>query len=1245
MKNFFTVLFILAIYSLSLSAQTSFTYAVSAKDIYSGYIVKKVWLTSYEMPQISISKTAYVNASLPEDAIPSSPENFDILLGKERKRPFALVRIPAFNSGDGKTVKRIASITLNISENQPFAAAKGLAKTTASNSPLASGNWYKVSVPATGLYKVDYAFASSKFGIGNVPSANIRVFGSGGNMLPEDNSVTRGEGLQENAIWVMDGGDGVFGPGDYFIFYGSGPINWKYKAETKRFVHEKNLYEDKGYYFINFDQGAGKRISSMPSADLPNVTVTSFSDYAVHEKDLVNPGKFGKNWYGEEFATTPGKQNTRTIDMDLGPTDGNTMFRIQLASRSAAEGSTFTITMNGQPVGSYSLSAAARNDDDRPVSIKEVFWEQYYNSNKASFNFTYTPSLSNGIGYLDFIEINTRRQLAFTSESLLFREPSVVGSGNIANYIINNANSNTQVWDVSDPHNPTRIDGALSGNTYTFSRDAEYLHQFAAFNGSNLNAPEFVEKVENQNLQGSTPVDYIIVSHPYFYPSAERLAQFHRNRGMRVIVTTTKQVYNEFSSGGQDVSAIRDFARMFYDRAGNDTNQMPRYLLLFGDASYDYKDRVPNNTNMVPTFESAESFNVISSFCNDDFFGFLDDNENIENTRIANTLDIGVGRLPVKNATEAENVVNKIYTYKSAASLGPWRLSTTLIADDEDPAGPHLQDGEIMDTVIQKNSNIYNSTKIYEDIMEPVSTPGGARLPEANKAINDQVYKGTFLLNYNGHGNTQVLSHERILTEDDYNKWKNIDKLPFMVTATCDYGRFDHPDYVSSGEQLVLKADGGVIAGLTTTQLVYQYANRTINREFLDAQFRLVRDKWNKFGDAFRIAKNHTYSDANTTEDVLINFRKFALLGDPALEPNFPEHYIATNEILDGATGQKVDSISALGEYIVKGSVVDANGNKLDNFNGRLSVVFYDKARTVNTQTFYGNRTFNVRNNIIYRGKATVTNGDFSFAFITPKDINYEYGKGKLSLYAENGSTDGAGFNNNYTIGGYSDNPRTESRPPIVKPYIGDTLFKNGGITGSNTLLYVILEDETGINVSGNSVGHDLIAILDGDVSNPYIMNDYYETEANTYKRGYVKFPITNLPEGRHRLTVKAWDVNNNSGEGHVDFVVVNGGIVKIQNLMNYPNPFSDKTHFVFEHNHPDELLTAEIEIYNTSGERVASLKQNFEPNNSRSNEISWDGTNDRGAKLPAGVYIYKFKIATEKGIETIAHQKLVIVR
>lgn len=1244
MKRLFTSLPLLFIGVFSSLGQASVhRFDVQENDVYEGFVTKKIWLDHFAVPAVRLVDPEFTTSSGIQPSDPPAVE-VEIALGMERKRPFALVTVPAVHATGNRTIY-LRSFSLEVKESPGRPAPP--AKTTATESVLASGTWYKIAVTQKGIYKIDAAFLKDKLGVdpSSIDTRNIRIYGNGGEILSENNAIPVPDDLVENAIEVRDGGDNRLDPGDLVLFYAGGPIGWTADSTKKTFYHKNNIYEDKSYYFITFDKGTGKRVATQGNAPVANTTVNSYDDHLVHEQDLINVGRFGKRWWGEDFGTEPGKQATRLFSFDLGSSDSAT-FRLTLGSQSSHWMNTFTVSVNNQLGRTFTLGST---NTDIPMSSANGEFRLPVPGGTAQVSISYSPGHPSGRGYLDFIEIISRRPLSFSNGFVSFRDWRSVGAGNVAAFNIAGANSSTVVWDVTNPLEPLRMAGTFTGNSYSFTNDAEKLHEYVAFDGSNLQTPEFIKKTENQNLHGTDHVDYIIVTHPNFTDAANKLADFHRqHNGLRVVVATTEQVYNEFASGSQDIGAIRDFARMLYKRAGNDTSNMPRYLLLLGDASFDYKDRIANNSNFVPTYETSESNNSIDGYCSDDYFSFLDDHENIEGlvagiTAIVNTMDLGVGRLPVSSADAANRIVDKIIRYASPASLGPWRLSTTIMADDGDD-NIHFTDGEAMAATINAHSNLYNENKVYVSALPLVSTPGGLRAPDANKAINDQVFKGTFLMNYNGHGSITTLAHERILTQDDFNNWKNGDKLPIIVTATCSFSKYDDPGYVSAGEQLIVKPDGGAIAMLTTTQLVYQYLNHEINVNFLNAFFRKYDGKWPTFGDAFRIAKNATYSKAGQSLSHLGNFRKFALLGDPALTAAFPRHNIATEAVLDGHTGLPTDTLKALGKYQISGSIKDESGNVLDNFNGRVYVTIYDKVKTARTITGPA-YTFKVQNNIIYKGKATVTNGLFSFTFIAPKDINYDFGKGKISYYAENGVTDAAGSDTTLSIGSSSDYIEPDDAPPVVKPFMNDSLFKDGGLTGTNSVLYVQLFDESGINVSGNSIGHDLTAVLDGNVATPYILNDYYETAPNDYKRGYVFFPISGLSEGKHSLRVKAWDMHNNSGEGIVNFEVAGGQVVKIYNLMNYPNPFSDKTHFVFEHNHPGEDLTVQIQIYSTSGYLVRTIKEDFTPNGSRSNEIVWDGTDNNGAKLPAGLYVYRLNLATKKGVEASAYQKLVLIR
>lgn len=1256
-KTFFWLCLLVSIWAAPATYAFTSTYQVAKQDIYAGYVTQKIWLDNYALPSVSISAVTFENnVPLPKDAVTTTPDQFKLLLGMDRKRPFLVVHVPVYTSVAG-TVNQVTGFTLTVNEQPQTVTPKGAAaKTTdVTTSVLASGTWYKIGITKTGFHKIDNNFiATLSPKPANASVSNMRIFGNGGPMLAENNMVPRPSDLQENATFITDNGTSA-------IFYGVGTTAWV--ADSIFFNHVKNIYSDTAYYFITFDKGPGLHVQEQAAIAGGNKTVTEFNYYDVHDSDGHNPAQLGKIWYGEGFY--PQASNlTQFFPFDIGTTVSDVYFNISVGHTAQNGGSRFNVTVNNQPAASYIFKQATPSGSENVMAMVIRRYQAACNSSVAKIGLEFAPADAGCIGYLDYIEINARRGLSLTGNQLSFRDNLSVGAGNVATYQLQGANANTRVWDVTNPQVPVLMNGTLNGSVYTFTQDAQTLHEFAAFNvtATDLYTPKFASTVANQNLHALGQVDCIIVTYPDFIEAANKLAEYHRRHdNMRVTVATTAQIYNEFSSGAQDLSAIRDFARMFYKRAGTDDAQMPKYMTLIGGASYDYKNRLPNNSNFVPVFESGKileivhekniingAINALSSFCSDDFYGFLDDSENIEDIKVINALDMGVGRLPARNKDDANALVDKIIGYTDPATLGKWRIAATVVADNNDDAGPHMAVAENMaETITKKTFNLYNMNKVYLDAIPTISTPAGPRCPNANAAINNDIYKGVFAMNYNGHGNTQIWAGERILTQDDYNTWHNEHMLPFMITATCDFGQFDHPQYVSAAEQLVLRKGGGVIAMLTTTQAVFSTYNETLNDQYLSAQFIHNADgSWNSFGEASRIGKNFTYmkplnlqSDGETA-----NYRKFGLLGDPALTPNFPKFNVNIDSIYDAVTMKHADTVKALGAYTISGSVHDNSNNVMTDFNGTVWVSFYDKHRTVKTIRGTG-ATYKIQDNIVYKGKATVVNGLFTLSFITPKDINYFYGTGKISTYAHNGTIDAAGVDTMAKIGGYSDNPQVNNTAPVVKPYINDSLFRNGGITGTNTSLFVTFFSPTGINSSGNSVGHDLTAVLDGNVEAPYILNDYYETEANTYKSGYLTFPLAGLANGKHTITVKAWDVNNNMGEGSVDFMVVDGQVMDIQNLMTYPNPFSNVTHFVFEHNHPDEQLDVQVNIYNAAGALAREIKETFTPSGSRTNEITWDGSDNNGNKLSSGVYIYRVNIASEKGFKSSAYQKLVIVR
>ncbi|MBS1645544.1 MAG: type IX secretion system sortase PorU [Bacteroidetes bacterium] len=1230
--------------------------AILPSEIHEGYFVKDLPLQHFAQPIVQISDAQYAPvSSVPKKVQPNEVSHYSTALGQERKQAFIRLRIPAYTINAEGQAQRLQSLSIKITEQEQTNDPKThhpLAKTSATSAPLSAGTWYKIGLVDRGVYKIDYNFIKS---LGLTPEsinpANIRLVGNAGGIISENNAENQVLGLSDIATWVNDGGDGKIDAGDFIAFFARGNMLWVKDSLQQRFLHVQNIYADSSYYFISFDAGNGTRISQAPAVAQSNETVSSFNDYAVHELDLYNPGAFGKEWWGEQFGLGAQALPTRSFSFPLGGMIDTLGYRITVASRSTMSGNKINLSINSQPSGTFYFNPVSLEPEDNPLSSDFSDKKMPLFANQARFDLNYVAS-SDAIGYLNFIELNWRRPLAFDQGNFSFRDWRSVGSGKIARYSINNAASGCQVWDVTNPTQPQFMPGNLNGTTFSFNQTADYLHEFVALNGNDFAQPYFVKKIDNQNLMGAAIPTLTIVTFPDFLDAANQLADFHRTHdGMNVLVTTTEQVYNEFSSGGQDISAIRNMMRYYYNEAGNDTSLLPKYLLLFGDASYDYKNRIDKNSNFVPSFESPSSEIIGNCFTVDDFYGFLDPNEDMNNYSIPNTLDIGVGRIPVNTPQQAEDAVNKILAYTDKQSLGPWRINDTYIADNEDGAGYHAEDAEAMAAVVNQHSPFSNETKIYLDNLPFVATPGGERCPDANKAINDQIFKGTFLINYSGHGSTVTLAHERILTSEDFNKWQNQYKLPFMVTATCDYARYDNPAYVSNGEQMILQKNAGTIAMLTTTGPVYASINRSVNAQFLASQYTQSNGIWPTFGDAIRKGKNITFSQS-TDFFTLLNFYRFTLLGDPALQPAFPKYKIATDSIINTIERTSTDTFKALGNYTIVASVLDNQGQMLQDFNGRAYVTIFDKKRTISTFTKDNGQIqppvpvkWDVQDNVIFKGITTVENGKFSVSFIAPKDMDYSLGTARISYYAENGETDAAGVDTSVLSGSFIDGGIVENDPPIVQPFIGDTLFQDGGLTGTNTRLYVKLSDESGINASGNSVGHDITAVLDDDESTPYILNDYYETEPNTYKRGHVSFPISGLANGKHSFRVKAWDVFNNSGSGTVNFIVVDGKMVQVDDLVNYPNPFSTSTHFFFEHNHPNEHLNVQIAIYNLQGMLVKIINQDFVPSGSKSNEIIWDGRDDHGALLRNGVYPYRLMLSTPSGNKGMAYQKLVIMR
>lgn len=1221
-----------------------------AIDTFKLYHVRKVALQNNALPQVKIKNIEKhsLNETSNFKKFPTSLEPL-VSLSMERKKPIAYIYFPHYYINNGQ-LEEITNFDFDIEEGIACQNKNAGNRVYTNNSVLASGTFYKISVAEQGVFRLDYNYLKNIMGLNpeNINPNTIKIYGNGGTVLPEGNNIIPIDDLFENAITVVGAEDGQFNTGDYILFYANGPHTIIQDAVNKNTTHKYNVYENDAYYFLTFGGANGKRINSQNNSNSETHTVASPNFFYFYEKDSVNIGKGGKLWWDTEFSTLPGRSLKRSYSIPFSNIDNNFPIKLSCHVGAVSYSGTnyFNINANGQNIAQQTINALAGTDYYFPY-IENALLSQNFNINSSSLNLEllFNQGSSSAVGYIDYFELLGNQNLQSQAYTRFFDWASV-GTGNVAKYQIANASAQTRVWDISNALEPVAMQINLSGGQGSFKQNADFLHEFVLFDGSAFKTPNYLGIAPNQNLHALKDIDYIIISHPDFISQANQLADYHlQKRGFSAAVVTPSQIYNEFSSGSQDVSAIRNFIKMLYDKAP--ANRLPNSVLLLGDASYAFKNLIANNTNLVPTYQSDQGIIKTLTYCTDDFFSFLDDNEDFNNfsAGFINTCDIGVGRIMCQTAGEAQDVINKIMAYDSPKSFGPWKNNIFFNADDED-SNYHLHDAENMSNYVGLNYQNFNQYKLYIDALEQISTPAGQRTPDANKIFRSRVFQGQFIVNYNGHGGPLGWCQERILTTSDIATLNNENKLPLFITATCDFTQYDNPDLHSAGELLMMKKDGGAIALFTTTRLVFVPGNAIMNvniyKKCLPENLNISKT----LGDIYRESKNVAYASGVVQEDA-VNFRKFALIGDPALPLAYPKYKVVVDSINGHDFYSYADTLKALGKYTVKGHLVDLSGNPLTNFNGTVNTTLFDKAKkftTLANDPKSYKEDFYLQNNILFNGKSSVNNGYFSTTFVMPKDINYAVDSGKFSFYAYNESIDATGYAKPL-IGSSIQGQISDNKGPDILPFLNDFKFVSGGITKSNSLLLIKLHDENGINYTGNSVGHDITAVLDDNAQNYYILNTFYEGEKDDYTSGLVTFPLEDISEGNHFLRIKAWDILNNSSEVRMDFIVVNSGEGHLEHLYNYPNPFSTNTQFMFEHNLPNENLYINLKILSMSGKVVKEINEVVNTTGTRYDGIYWDGKDEMGDKLGNGVYLYQLSLKSQNGFKVKKTQKLMIIR
>lgn len=1170
----------------------------------------------------------------------------NFVTSKARDQQYGILEISPF-------VKRNGQIMMVTGGEVTYAFAK--AGNTRSNVPsitnsaLASGNFYKFLVEETGAYRITPDFMNDLgISLDGIDPARIKVYGYGGSPLPLVNSENDFFDLREVPIQVIGGDDGSFNGNDHILFYG----------ESSRKYHEEldtnvNPYSDRSYYYITVDGANGKRILPYQEPTGTAVsTYTTYDQYQFHEEDLVSVGRIGRRFFGELFSF----ENEQTFEFEFGQiaSGEEAQLRVEVAGVSESRTS-FDVAVNGAPVGNITLSAIGNTtagagggiDTSLPISSPEVSVTLTYNNNG-------NPS---SLGYLDFISLNVPTQLSGTGEQFLFKKDRAATESGIGAYAFSNAQGYSQIWEVTDLDDVRSL-ALQDAQTITFKSSLGTARQFVAVTPSDYLAPSRDSGnalVSNQNLKGTIfndqngnfkDIDYLMITGNTLRPQAERLAQHNRDfRGLNVKTVSLDAIYEEFGGGRQDIGAVRNFVRYVYENGSNDSKRL-KFLCLFGDTSVDYKDRIPSNNNVMPTFHTFNSFSLVSAFMSDDYFGSLDSDEGTMTA--SDRLDLAVGRIVVDTPELATTVVNKIINYDAQESYGRWRNNFVLISDDVDEPFEFEDLQGTMDDLgdqISEFKSFINVYKIHSDSYEQQASSGGQRYPQVNEAIENAIEVGALVVAYLGHGGEERLAKETIVNPQLVNNLDNGERLPMIMTVTCEYGKFDNPTRPTGGEEMFWNPDGGAVALLTTTREISVSLGVDFNEELVAQIFSFGSTTVESVGENLRQAKNTIGSG---------NRRVIFYVGDPAMKLAFARPDIRLTAVNDIQVGTETINLRALDPVKVNGRVTDASGALVSGYTGTLAVTLFDKRIERSTLGNDGVEIggelaildFTTLGSILYRGQASVVNGEFEFNFVMPRDTAIPLGNGRFNFYAERTGIleDQTGANEDLIIGGLNENAPEDNIGPNIQLFMNDDSFVNGGITNDSPIILAKLEDENGINTA-SGIGHDIVAIIDGDETNPIIMNDFYETEVDDFTKGRAFRKIRNLEPGLHTLSFKAWDVYNNSSTADLQFVVVGDEDIALENVLNYPNPFVNYTEFWFNHNRPFEPLDVQVQIFTVSGKVVKTINQSIMNDGFLSRDITWDGLDDFGQAIGKGVYVYKITVnstLTNKRVEKI--EKLVIL-
>jgi hypothetical protein len=1099
----------------------------------------------------------------------------------------------------------------------------------AQNAAFNSGKWAKIAVSKQGVYQITGVQLKTLGFSLPIASTQLQLFNYNLAQLSEKVPATISTVLTENAIQVLDGGDNQIDEKDYVLFYAQGAISWKQDASKFVPTHFKNTSNDSVFYFLTIGSN-GKRMSTMDKLNTSAQIVDQYDERWLIEVDSISILNSGKLLLGPAMGQGMGKQAKLSYPINLNGLVISSPLNVisRYAATTYQNPAIFNFSINDNAIKTTAVAPVSGQlyDESAKIAIDSFTYSLNTNTNltsPASVNISFQADNAAASGWIDYIELSAKRKLGFWgNNSFGFRNALSAVKGNILQYQILNADLSTEVWEVTNPASPKKISTDIGSNSIaSFVQQSDTLQEFFAVKQQAYEIPSLLGSMPNQNLAGINVPDYLIVSAPHYLTAAKKLQNYHATaNGLKTELVNVNEIFNEFSGGQPSPIAIRNFVKYLLNKAATSKVAAPRYLLLFGIANFNSRNY--NSASQIPVFESAGSTGALTSYPSDDFYSIQNDNDDINNFTQIKKLAIATGRLPVRNTAEADTVVEKIINYQKNVNGGSWKNKITWVADDGD-ANLHLEDAEAISTHLQQKNTRWNQKKIYLDLYAATKNIAGNTYPLVNSEITQMVNEGTLILNYTGHGNFARLAEEAVISQTEVLQWNNATKLPLMITASCDFAPYDQPQLSPFGFDALMKNSKGVIGLVAASRLVFAYSNKQINDHFI--QQLLVPDSLGRFltiGEALQKAKMQAWS----ADEDRMNAFKFSLLGDPAMRLSLPKYDIGITSLNQKPFTGK-DTLLAGNKYTLKG-VVNNKAVLQSNFNGLLDFVLYDAITSKKTLANAGTSKITavaMQENILFKGKATVTKGNFTVDFLLPKEVSLQKNL-KIQITAYNELDDAMGVYDSLIAMDAGGVLMNDNKGPDVKIFLNDSNFVAGGWAAARSNLILYLTDSAGIQTSGNALGHDMVLVIDEDVKNTIVLNNYFLSDLDTYQKGNLIYALPLLAEGAHSIMIKVWDLLGNSTTKTLNFVVPATEILSFKNLYNYPNPFQNFTQFSFEHNKVGVSLEINLSVYDSMGNLLFTkpLSGTYKANRVVAN---WDGAGIGSAQIQAGVYYYRLSI------------------